>query len=648
MAIFKNNSINPDAFYFGKHPSAVFLKDLLVSALHSQSPKIESAHLLIALAKIPGGLIQKELAKRNIAVADWEAGLSECVGPSAGAPPPAVLTRDALSPSGLAALEAAERRRAQENNPRITEAVLLDATLQHLSSAVIERLELIELAPKSWRENLDRIIRPRPPVKVFDDASGAIVPGALTPAARKILRLLRSETEALGYPTADPRHLLAAFLAHDGGALVYGLHLQAISLRGMREALTLALRPGAKRTRVELPLDRDHFQPLLIRIFELAGEIAGREGSERIDESHLVRAFLEVKSTALRILTDYLADPAKLAAVAEHFESLEEDDDEERQVEDIETVRSRLKQRVVGQDDAIERVIPYIQRLRFGFRTPGRPLGVFLFCGQSGSGKTEMAKELARAVFGSEENLIFLEMGQFNSPESMNIFVGAPPGYVGFGEGKLTNGLREKPRAVVLFDEVEKAHSKVLDALLRFLDEGRIDDPAGPVRDGSECLVILTSNVGAEELSRLWREAEENPGMRSKLRARMRDEFRRHNFRVEFLNRVDEHLLFRPLGLPEYTEIARRRLRFYADRLHREHDVEVLHGDDVAEAIGAHCDQLGEGARAVSRLAHNLVVTPVIDYLLRGGVAPPCRLSVRVKSPAALNGEEPQVVVESA
>src|SRR5207248_9239326 len=138
--------------------------------------------------------------------------------------------------------------------------------------------------------------------------------------------------------------------------------------------------------------------------------------------------------------------------------------------------------------------------------------------------KTELAKTLAHAVYGSPENLIFLEMGQFNAPESMNIFVGAPPAYVGYGEGKLTNGLRDKPRAVVLFDEVEKAHARVLDALLRFLDEGRIDDPAGPVRDGSQCLVILTSNVGAQQLSELGKQVDAS---RSNARGLMRDQLRK-------------------------------------------------------------------------------------------------------------------------
>jgi ATP-dependent Clp protease ATP-binding subunit ClpC len=259
-------------------------------------------------------------------------------------------------------------------------------------------------------------------------------------------------------------------------------------------------------------------------------------------------------------------------------------------------------------------------------------VGVFLFCGQSGSGKTEMAKELARALFASEEQLLFLEMGQFNTPESMSIFVGAPPGYVGYGEGKLTNGLRDKPNAVVLFDEVEKAHSRVLDALLRFLDEGRISDPAGPVRDGSQCLVVLTSNVGADELGGLWQNLEQHPNRHTLIQQKLRDEFKKRNFRVEFLNRVDEIILFRNLDRNAYVEIARRRLREDLSRLHKENGIEVEADPSIAEEIGAQCARIGEGARAVNRLVHSMVITPVIDHALRLGGQAPIRLAARVVS----------------
>src|SRR5262249_20690078 len=157
-----------------------------------------------------------------------------------------------------------------------------------------------------------------------------------------------------------------------------------------------------------------------------------------------------------------------------------------------------------------------------------------------------------------------------------------------YGEGKLTNGLRDKPRAVVLFDEVEKAHNKVLDALLRFLDEGKIDDPAGPVRDGSECIVILTSNVAADRLDDIWKRVAGRPEdeQRVEVRKQLRDEFKKHNFRVEFLNRVDEVLLFNSLKEEDYVEIAKRFLRDYLAGLQDERLIYVKVEDAVADAIG--------------------------------------------------------------
>jgi ATP-dependent Clp protease ATP-binding subunit ClpA len=244
---------------------------------------------------------------------------------------------------------------------------------------------------------------------------------------------------------------------------------------------------------------------------------------------------------------------------------------------------------------------------------------VFLFCGQSGSGKTEMAKSLARVVYGSEDNLIFLEMGQFNTRESMNIFVGAPPGYIGYGEGKLTNGLRDRPRSVVLFDEVEKADNLVLDALLRFLDEGKIDDPAGPVRDGSQCLIILTSNVSAEKLSELWDKYAADPSAPTAIRSDLREEFKRSKFRVEFLNRVDELILFRTLTKNNYIEIVKKLLSRDLERLRQEHKIEVITDVDLADAIGVYCFTANEGARAAQRLTQSMVITR----------KPPLRLRVK-------------------
>jgi ATP-dependent Clp protease ATP-binding subunit ClpA len=650
MEFFVGGKLNTQVFDVDVRQATHDLSDVLLLAAETQSAVIESTHFLIAVSKVAGGVTQKSLAQLGLTVEEWETGLADCVRRKPGALPPVQLTPEIMDESAGAMLESAKGWCASVGLERINEPVLLLSALEQATPAVRDLCEGADINLAEWREKLENSIKPVQALAVFkDDEAGSLIQDSFSPGARKVLDLLRSEAESLGYKMTDLRHLLLALLEHENGVTQYGVYHQSLSPRKVHEAVMLNLRGHASRTRSNVELARKQLQPILQNVLTKAGELAGGDHAERIAEPHLLRAFLSVESAARRILEDEKVNLASLRDIAENYEIGDEEEEEEvTKIADIETVQARLRQRLVGQDHAIERILPYIQRMRFGFMTPGRPVGVFLFCGQSGSGKTEMAKELARAVYGSEENLIFLEMGQFNSPESMNIFVGAPPGYIGYGEGKLTNGLRDKPRAVVLFDEVEKAHAKVLDALLRFLDEGRMDDPAGPVRDGSQCIVILTSNVGAEELSLLWGRLKDSPNWRTELRRKLRDEFKKHNFRVEFLNRVDELILFRTLNGYDYAEIADRLLKRDLERLNEERQIEVTPDQSVAREIGAYCAEVGEGARAAQRLTQSAVITPVIDFVIRNSCTPPVHLKVKAVRASDDPDCEPSCTVEFA
>ncbi len=624
MEIFVNHRLNPFAFDEDLRRGTHDLGDVLAAAQRMKARAIESTHFLIAVAGVPGGVTQRGLVRLGLSVAQWESGLSHCTTPGEVGDRPVMLAESGLHPSATALLQAAQELCARSGRTRISEPILLLCSLRQATPPVRELLAGADIDLVQWCRELEEVIVPPPPPPVFQ-ATGArgVVTASFSATGRRVLHLLRSETEALGYETADPRHLLLALLALEGGATQYGLFRQGLAPRKVQEAVLLHLRAKAKRTRSCVPIDMAHLQPALSHILGLAGELAGRDRAGRIAEAHILRAFLEIESTARALLADQKVDLVTLGDTAAGYDPLTDDEDRgEAAIADIETVRTHLKERIVGQDHAIDQIVPYIEFMRFGLTTPGHPIGVFLFCGQSGSGKTEMAKELARAVYGSEEDLIFLEMGQFNSPESMNIFVGAPPGFIGYGEGKLTNGLRDKPKAVVLFDEVEKAHKKVNDALLRFLDEGKIDDPAGPVRDGSQCIVILTSNVSSEHLDAIWQRVAGRPAWRTEIRRALREEFRKNDFRPEFLNRVNEILLFRTLTQDNYTTISDRYLRRFFDRLRRERQIEVILDRRVNEAIGAYCAELNEGARAVHRLAQHGDPAPDPPRLARGGSDP--------------------------
>jgi len=636
MNLFNGDKLDPHAFDEALRRGTHDLSDVLFGAAQTQSAQIESTHFLMALATVQGGVTQKYLNRFGLTSEDWQKGLRSCAQSSPGALPPTQLIRANLHPSATAMLEMVEEQMRRESGhfSRVPETILLLSALHHVTGAVREVIidPAVGIDLEMWCRELEDSLKPVEPLVVFVPGdSETIKLGSFSPGGLKILEIMKNEAESLGFSKADPRHLLLALLAFEGGATQYGIYHQGLAPRKIHETVMLNLRGHAKRVRSTLTLGPSHMQPLLQRILTLAGEIAGRGHVEFIAEPHLLQAFLFVETSAQRVFKDEKVNLVSLREMAEGFEIAEEKPTADSTV-NLDTVRERLQQRIVGQDEAIERVLNYVERMQFGFTTPGRPVGTFLFCGQSGSGKTEMAKELARAIYGSEENLIFLEMGQFNSPESMNIFVGAPPGYVGYGEGKLTNGLRDKPRSVVLFDEVEKAHSKVLDALLRFLDEGRIDDPAGPVRDGSQCMLILTSNVGAEQLSQLWNTLANNINWRTIVRQRLREEFRRANFRVEFLNRVDELILFRTLKAEDYANIASRLLERDLSRLRDERQINVSVDEDVNRIIGLYCEKIGEGARAAQRLTQSVVITPVINFFVRKKCKPPVRFRVRVNS----------------
>lgn len=601
---------------------------LLAISAKTQAATIESTHILMALANCPDGVTITGLSSRGLTLEQWQSGLAECVAKSSTNPPLLVLDSKALHESARLALESAATMSMELKQPQVDEAILLYCTLRHVTIPVQELLTSAGLDVVGWMAEIEKQWQAAVAINAFEPSPPfRIAPHSFSKDGRAVLDLMRGDVEALGASVMEPHHLLLALLEYDGGAAHHALFLLEHLPRKLHEAVMNNIRGRSIASRSTVPANRQNMAPLLARIIEGAGKIAAGRSHDKITEATILESFLSVDSFALRVLRYQGVNIDELRRIAGTFELPRQENKEAEVMADIQTIKDRLHARIVGQDDAIERMLPHIQRFRFGFRNPNRPVGVFLFCGQSGSGKTEVAKELARAVFASEEQLLFLEMGQFNTPESMSIFVGAPPGYVGYGEGKLTNGLRDKPNAVVLFDEVEKAHSRVLDALLRFLDEGRISDPAGPVRDGSQCLVVLTSNVGADELGGLWQNLEQHPNI---IQQRLRDEFKKRNFRVEFLNRVDEIILFRNLDKDAYVEIARRRLREDLSRLHEEHGIEVEADSSISEEIGARCIQIGEGARAVHRLVHSMVITPVIDHALRWGGQAPIRLAARV------------------
>jgi ATP-dependent Clp protease ATP-binding subunit ClpB len=284
--------------------------------------------------------------------------------------------------------------------------------------------------------------------------------------------------------------------------------------------------------------------------------------------------------------------------------------------------------RVVGQDEAVAAVAEAVRRARAGLQDPNRPIGSFLFLGPTGVGKTELTKALAAFLFDDDQALLRIDMSEYMEKHAVSRLIGAPPGYVGYDEGgSLTEAVRRRPYQVVLFDEVEKAHPDVFNVLLQVLDDGRLTDGQGRTVDFKNTLIVLTSNLGSEVLASLGEGADVEA-----VRPDVMDVVRRA-FRPEFLNRLDEILLFRRLSRQHMTgivEIQLRRLEaLLADR---------KIGLDLDVAAKAWLAEAGYdpvyGARPLKRVIQRALQNPLATAILRGSVKDGDRVAVRV----GLNG----------
>ena len=282
-----------------------------------------------------------------------------------------------------------------------------------------------------------------------------------------------------------------------------------------------------------------------------------------------------------------------------------------------------LHRRVVGQEEGVRAAADAVLRARAGIADPDRPLGTFLFAGPTGVGKTELARALAAELFDDEKAMVRLDMSEYTEKHSVSRLTGAPPGYVGFEQGgQLTEAVRRRPFSVILFDEIEKAHPEVHTVLLQVLDDGRLTDSRGRVVDFRNTLLILTSNVGSAEILSL---AERGAGY-DEIRGRVLSELRRA-FRPEFLNRVDETVVFRSLTREQVAEIVGLQLERLRTRL-AEQGVGLVVDDGARRALAASSYEPAYGARPVRRAISAQVETPAARMLLGGELAPGGTLGV--------------------
>jgi ATP-dependent Clp protease ATP-binding subunit ClpB len=286
-----------------------------------------------------------------------------------------------------------------------------------------------------------------------------------------------------------------------------------------------------------------------------------------------------------------------------------------------------LHQRIIGQDEAVQLVADAVIRARSGLKDPKRPIGSFIFLGPTGVGKTELARALAESLFDSEDNLIRLDMSEYMEKHAVARLIGAPPGYVGYEEGgQLTEAVRRKPYCVLLFDEVEKAHHDVFNVFLQILDDGRLTDSQGRTVDFKNTLIIMTSNIGSPHLLEHASESGEIP---EAARQRVMQELRGH-FRPEFLNRVDDIVLFKPLTLAEIKQIVDLLLGLLRGRL-AERRIDLQLTEFAREHIAREGYDPVYGARPLKRFLQRRVETALSRRLLAGEITDHSEVTVDFK-----------------
>ena len=285
-----------------------------------------------------------------------------------------------------------------------------------------------------------------------------------------------------------------------------------------------------------------------------------------------------------------------------------------------------LHERVIGQHEAVDAVSEAILRARAGIKDPQRPIGSFLFLGPTGVGKTELAKTLAESLFDSENNVIRIDMSEYMEKHSVARLLGAPPGYVGYEEGgQLTEAVRRKPYSVILFDEIEKAHPDVFNVLLQLMDDGRLTDSQGRTVDFKNVVVIMTSNVGSRYLQDHLLEEEIPESVRESVMADLRD-----HFRPEFLNRVDDIVLFKPLSLEEITSIVDLLLSSLNRRL-KDRKVTIIFTSAAKKWIGEKGYDPTYGARPLKRFLQKQVETQLARALVAGEIEEGSEVTFTIK-----------------
>ena len=317
--------------------------------------------------------------------------------------------------------------------------------------------------------------------------------------------------------------------------------------------------------------------------------------------------------------------PSHIAQVVAKWTHIPVEQMEEAEKERLKKLDAILHERVVGQNDAVKAVARANRRGRVGLKDPKRPIGSFLFLGPTGVGKTELSKALAEAVFGSEKDMIRVDMSEYMEKQSVSKMIGSPPGYVGYEEGgQLSEKVRRKPYSVLLFDEIEKAHPDVFNMLLQVLEDGHITDAHGKKVDFKNTIIIMTSNAGANRIispkTLGFGQAKTSEEEYQKMKEGVMEEVK-HIFKPEFINRVDEMIVFHALNKENIKDITKIMLKQFAKRVKNQMDMELCIADDVVDFISDKGFDKDYGARPIRRALQTELEDVLAEAVLMGDIS---------------------------
>jgi type VI secretion system protein VasG len=346
---------------------------------------------------------------------------------------------------------------------------------------------------------------------------------------------------------------------------------------------------------------------------------AGDDAGEVLDET-AIRAELEALQAELtkiqgeKPLVHHSVDSQAVAAVVEDWTGIPVGSMVKDEIQNVLSMTQRLEQRVKGQDHALEMIAKRVQTSRAALDNPGKPIGVFMLCGPSGTGKTETALAIAESMYGGEQNMITINMSEFQEAHTVSTLKGAPPGYVGYGEGGvLTEAVRRRPYSVVLLDEVEKAHPDVHEIFFQVFDKGFMEDGEGRFIDFKNTLILLTSNVGSDEIMNLCKDPELMPDSDGVAKALREPQLK--VFPAALLGRIVS-IPFYPLSDEVLQMIITLQLNRIVKRMQENHGIPLTYSDEVLKLIGARCTELESGGRMIDAILTNTVLPTISRELL--------------------------------